>query len=392
MTNPWAALAVLFTTRVAMAFQYQLVAALGPLFMQRHDVALADLGLLFALYLSPGVLFALPGGGIAQRLGDRRVVTLGLVMMALGGLMMWQGQTWSLQIAGRLLSGIGGVLLTVLMSKMVTDWFARGRLATAMGIFVNSWPAGIALALLTLPLIAETGGLSRALAVSFGFVVFGLALFALLYRDPPQGATGGKTVSGRWPRGAELAGIVTAGSIWGLYNAALAMVFAFGALILAERGANLTEASATVSLVLWLATLSIPAGGLLGDRIGRPDRVLTVGCIGFAACFAWALAAPGVTVFIAMGLICGLPAGPIMALPARTLPPETRALGMGLFFTLYYLWMSLIPYMAGVLADFSGRTASAFGLGIGLLCATLALLGLFRGLERSALPAGGATL
>jgi MFS family permease len=391
MTNPWAVLAVLFTTRATMAFQYQLVAALGPLFMQRHDVALADLGLLFALYLAPGLLFALPGGGIAQRLGDRRVVTLGLVMMAVGGFLMWQGQTWSLQIAGRLLSGIGGVLITVLMSKMVTDWFSQGRLATAMGIFVNSWPAGIALALLTLPFIAETGGLSAALAVSFGFVVFGLALFALLYRDPPKGAAGGTGVSGRWPRGAELAGICTAGSIWGLYNVALAMVFAFGALILAERGASLTDASATISLVLWLATLSIPAGGLIGDRIGRPDMVLTLGSIGFAACFAWALAAPGPVVFIAMGLMCGLPAGPIMALPARTLPPDTRAVGMGLFFTIYYFWMSLVPYLAGVLADLSSA-ASTFGLGIGLLCATLVLLGLFRGLERSALPSGATAL
>src|SRR5439155_18257285 len=46
------------------------------------------------------------------------------------------------QMAGRLASGAGGVLLTVQLTKMGTDWFAGKEIATAMAIFVNSWPAG----------------------------------------------------------------------------------------------------------------------------------------------------------------------------------------------------------------------------------------------------------
>lgn len=370
MTSPWAALVVLFTARLAMAFQYQVVASLGPLVMNRHGADLADLGVLISLYLLPGLVFPIPGGSIAQRFGDRRVVIGGLIVMILGGILMWQGQSWSLQITGRLLAGIGGVLLNVVMTKMVADWFTGRPVATAMAIFVNSWPAGIALALLILPLIAENGGLSLALAVPVLFSMIGLALVALLYTDPPKRADA--SMRAAWPRGLALSGIVLAGSVWGLYNAALAMVFAFGPAILMERGASLTEASGVSSMVLWLALISVPAGGAIADRIGRPDGVLLAGLAGFAACFALALAAPTLAVFALMGLICGLPAGPIMALPTRVLGPGTRAIGMGIFFTLYYLCMVVFPMLSGTLAEATGSADAAFLLGIALLAVTAA--------------------
>ncbi|WP_417209195.1 CynX/NimT family MFS transporter [Antarctobacter sp.] len=368
MSSPWAALAILFTARLSMAFQYQVVAALGPLLMDRHGADLADLGVLISLYLLPGLIFALPGGGIARRFGDRRVVVGGLVIMVLGGAIMWQGQGWTLQIVGRLLAGTGGVLLNVVMTKMVADWFAGRNTATAMGIFVNSWPAGIALALLVLPLIAGSAGLGAALLFSLALTLGGLLLMMFVYRDPPE--TGAGPSRGGWPQGAAMKGILTAGTVWGFYNGALAMVFAFGPSVLVERGAALVQASGTSSLVLWLAVLTVPAGGLIGDRIGRPDAVLLVGLAGFAASFALALFTPSLAVFILMGVFCGLPAGPIMALPARVLLPETRAFGMGVFFTLYYLWMAVLPACAGLLSDMAGTASVAFVFGILLLALT----------------------
>ncbi|SNS08271.1 MFS transporter [Antarctobacter heliothermus] len=271
----------------------------------------------------------------------------------------------TLQIVGRLLAGTGGVLLNVVMTKMVADWFTGRNIATAMGIFVNSWPAGIALALLVLPLIAGSAGLGVALGVSLALTLGGLFLMLFVYRDAPD--TGAGAPRGVWPRGAALKGVLTAGTVWGFYNGALAMVFAFGPAVLVERGASLAQASGTSSLVLWLAVLSVPAGGLIGDRIGRPDAVLLAGLAGFAATFVLALLSPGLPVFILMGLFCGLPAGPIMALPARVLRPETRAIGMGLFFTLYYFWMAALPAVSGVISEMAGSADVAFVFGILLL-------------------------
>jgi MFS-type transporter involved in bile tolerance (Atg22 family) len=69
----------------------------------------------------------------------------------------------------------------------------------------------------------------------------------------------------------------------------------------------------------------------------------------------------------ALGLICGLPAGPILSLPARVLQPATRAVGMGIFYTLYYATMMLGPVVAGACAKWTGSAAAAFDFGAALL-------------------------
>jgi hypothetical protein len=74
-----------------------------------------------------------------------------------------------------------------------------------------------------------------------------------------------------------------------------------------------------------------------------------------------------------LGLISGQPAGPIMSLPARVLQPATRAIGMGLFFTIFYGAMMLGPAVAGGLAKWTGSAATAFDFGAAaiLLCPLL---------------------
>jgi acyl-CoA synthetase (AMP-forming)/AMP-acid ligase II len=59
-------------------------------------------------------------------------------------------------------AGTGGILLNVMIIKMVTDWFTNKETATAMGIIGNSSPAGIALALATVPRIATAGKVQPA--------------------------------------------------------------------------------------------------------------------------------------------------------------------------------------------------------------------------------------
>src|SRR4051812_17409201 len=159
-----------------MAFQFQSVASLSPVMMKAYGVGLGDVGLLISLYLAPGIAFALPGGEIGRRFGDKRVVLIGLVLMTAGGFLMAFAPTWHWQIAGRIVAGVGGVLLNVLMSKMVTDWFAGKELATAMAIFINSWPAGIALCLFLLPAVAAATGLVNALLLTAAFCALGLIL------------------------------------------------------------------------------------------------------------------------------------------------------------------------------------------------------------------------
>jgi MFS family permease len=380
MKNRWSILAVLFLVRLTMAFQFQAVAALSPLVMKSFGVGLADIGLLIGLYLAPGIAIALPGGALGARYGDRRVVAAGLVMMIGGGTLMMLESGWHLHLLGRLIAGVGGVLLNVLMSKMVTDWFAGREIGTAMSIFVNSWPVGIALALLVLPVIADAGGLQLAFLSVIGFAVFGLLLLGA-YRDRMTEAT--QISASTILMGTALKGVIAAGCIWGLYNAALAMIFGFAPAMLTERGWTLSAASSTTSIVLWLLAISVPLGGVLADRTGRRDMILVFGLLGFALLMAIASDTDQTfAIFVALGLVGGLAAGPIMSLPSAVLLPGNRARGMGVFFTLFYLGVVAAPVFAGWLAESFASASVALLFGAGMLILSCPVLMVFRHFER----------
>ncbi|MBN9278977.1 MAG: MFS transporter [Hyphomicrobium sp.] len=377
MQNRWTVLALLFTVRLAMAFQFQAAGAVSPAFMNTYGVALADIGLLISIYLAPGILFAVPGGEIGRRFGDKSVVLFGLALMIAGGLVMAMATSWHGQLAGRLLAGIGGVLINVLMSKMVTDWFAGKEIATAMAIFVNSWPAGIAIALMVLPVVAAAGGVVAVAATTAVLALIGLILLAALYQAPTDQRMAAGAAS-TWPEGNALRAVLAAGCIWGLYNAALGMVFGYGTALLTERGWSLTTAGSATSLVLWLVALSVPLGGFIADRTGRPREVMLAGFALFAlALFAGARADAVVLTFVMLGLVSGLPAGPIMSLPSRVLAASTRATGMGLYFSMFYVTVVLAPILAGRLAEFAGTARATFDLGVAMLLGCMALVWCF---------------
>src|SRR5260370_868469 len=224
--NRWTILAVLFVVRLTMAFQFQSVAAVAPLLGHDFGVGLGDIGILIGLYFTPGVALALPGGAIGQRFGDKTTVLGALLLMLIGGLAMALSNFWSVQIAGRLVAGAGGVLLNVQMTKMIADWFAGKEIATAMAIFVNSWPAGIAISLLTLPLIGTAYGVSAVYLAVAALIGLAFVLLAAVYQPSANSVTTA-TTSVRVDRNTAIA-VIAAGLIWGLYNVGFAMIFSFG--------------------------------------------------------------------------------------------------------------------------------------------------------------------
>ncbi|MER9404738.1 MFS transporter [Mesorhizobium caraganae] len=352
-----------------MAFQFQSVGAVAPLVSDSLGASLADIGVLIGLYLAPGVALALPGATIGRRYGDKATVLAGLLMMLAGEMLMTTSTSWNLQVGGRLIGGTGGVLLNVLMTKMVADWFTGREIATAMAIYINSWPAGIAIALVLLPAIGTTFGMTAVgVAVSL-LVIASIGLMTFVYRTPEVRPAGGIERSGI-SAGTTYA-LIAAGLIWCLYNVGFAMIFSFGPSMLVERGWSNSAAGSTISIVLWLATLSVPLGGFLTDRTKRGGAVLALGCVGFALLMlVLSRSGPVLPLIIAMGVVCGLPAGATMSLPARLLDQRTRSIGMGVFYTVYYAGMLAGPAIGGKLAVWAGTATGAldFGAAALLLC------------------------
>jgi len=378
MRNRWTVLAALFVARAAVAVQFQSVASVAPLLGQSLGASLADTGLLIGLYFAPGAALAVPGGAIGRRLGDKPTVLAGLVMMLAGELLMAASTSWSVQIAGRLVAGTGGVLISVLMTKMVADWFAGREIATAMAVFVNSWPVGIAMSLMLLPAIGAAFGLVAVNLAVAGLIVIGIGVVAFGYRAPeaPVAADDGER---RRLKAETIRAVVAAGLTWCLYNIGFAMIFSFGPSMLVARGWSGTAAGSTISIVLWLAALSVPLGGFLADRSKRGGAILVGGCIAFALLML-VLSRSGLVfpIVIVLGIVCGLPAGPIMSLPAHVLEHKTRPIGMGIFYTVYYAGMLIGPAIGGKVSTTAGAASAALDFGAFVLLLCPVILWLFR--------------
>nr|WP_250888954.1 MFS transporter [Mesorhizobium sp. dw_380] len=367
----------MFVARAAFAFQFGSVGAVAPQLSQGLGASLADIGILIGIYFAPGVLLALPGGTIGRRYGDKATVLAGLLAMLAGELLMTTSASWSMQIAGRLIAGTGGILLSVLMTKMVADWFTGREIATAMAIFVNSWPVGIAISLMLLPWIGARFGLHLVNLAVAGWILIGFGLMAFVYRAPEaalsvEGERGSLTSE-------TVYAVIAASSIWCLYNIGLSMIFSFGPSMLVERGWSMAAAGSTISIVLWLAALSVPFGGFLADQTKRGEAIIVAGCIAFALLTVLlSRSGPVLPIVIAVGAVCGLPAGAIMTLPGRVLERKTRAIGMGVFYTAFYAGSPIGSAIGGKLSTSIGSAGAALDFGAVMLLVCPAILWFFR--------------
>jgi len=376
-SNRWLILAVLFFARLTMAFQFQSVAALSPLLVADFGVGLADIGFLIGLYFAPGVFFALPGGAIAARFGDKHIVSFGLILMLLGGAITAITQDWNTLVLGRFILGVGGVILNVVMTKMVVDWFAGREMSTAMAIFINSWPVGIALALVILPALATVGGIGFAWWTLWAFIAVGFVLFALFY-NPPEGI---ETTAVTLERVAfPVAALALAGLVWALYNTALAMVFSFGPAVLIQQGWSLTQAGSVTSLFMVIFSIALPIGGIVADRTGRKDAIIYLSLLSFAVLMPVMLYLPAtaLVIFCIVGALFALGAGPVITLPSDVLSPASRSFGMGVFFTIYYAIMMVGPRISGGLAEAADDAGMAILAGAVMSLAAAGALALFR--------------
>ena len=144
---------------------------------------------------------------------------------------------------------------------------------------------------------------------------------------------------------------------------------------LVESGIDATQASALTGLNSLMIVFSIPAGGYVAHRLGRPDAVALVGLVGFCvALAAMLMVSAGVVVLLACGFFLGLAAGYIASFPAQFLRPETRATGAGVSATIFYLGVTVLPGPIGYAAQRQGSAAVVLVIAIGLALLTMGLV------------------
>lgn len=358
--NPWGVALAIGLSRIAFGFQLQTIATLGPDLARAYGLDYAALGTLVGIYMAAGVVVALPAGFAARRFGDYPLAVLGFSLMVLGSVVASLGSV-EVIMAGRLMSGSGSVILTVLQGKIIADRFRGPNFTHVMGAIVGSFPIGLGLAQVVLPGFAAGFGVQMAFIVGAGVAALAFLLLLLCWTE----AAAAPARSATWPSRREIWLVAITGLIWTAYNAGYHNYLAFLPSLMAGRGHSQALTGAAMSLATWGNLPAILLGGIFATRFGG-GKVFMVGTLAtFVGVIGPAFADWPLLWTALFGTIGSLHGGLIIEMGTLSAKPQNRAVAMGIFYTTYYAGASVIPALCGQVADWVGDPIGA------LVCAAL---------------------
>ncbi|MBS0525412.1 MAG: MFS transporter [Proteobacteria bacterium] len=323
-------------------------------------------------------------GWLADRIGVRRTVSIGAVMIAAGLALSSLGSIWTLYVGHALLGflGNGGVYPPLLV--YVSRWFERRRGAAIALISSGQYVAGV-----VWPAVFERGMTAfgwQSVMLVYGVFALAVILPATLFlkdapKPPPMpvrraGARPGERprVAGFHPNVAQ-ALICLAGFCCCIpMSIPSAHIVAF----CGDLGIKATHGAAMLSLMLGCAFLSRQAWGALADRIGGLRTVMAG-----SACQAVAIALFLLTqdeaglFFVSAAFGLGF-AGiiPSYSVAVRDLfPPSEASWRMPLTLFTAMSGMAFGSWFAGALYDHFGYYAPAFGIAVIFNLLNLAIVG-----------------
>jgi len=363
-SNRWVVLAIVFLARTCVGFQFIAVAAQMPQLRAELHFDYSQIGILLGVFMIAGALLSLPSGMIANRLGDRRTIQIGLIALVAGGAILGSGETFHGALTGRIIGGFGAVFITVPAAKIITDWFVGKEMATAMSVLGVAWPVGIAVGMSLLPFINVWSDWRVAVYVTAAVPALAMLLVSVLpaldarteVDSAPAKPAARPPLWSIHPR--EFWVILAGGAAWPLMSTGGYVVFSsYAPVMLIDRGIPHTTAALVISLLSWLLIAIVPLGGYLTDRTGKRDLMFWGGCLAAAAAIAMVPVMDPVELWVVVAAILGLTVGMVMALPGEVLSPESRATGLGLYYTMYYIGTGVLPAIAGWIQDATGSAA-----------------------------------
>ena len=184
----WLAYGALVGTYVLVSVYRLSTAVLADELTRGFSLTGTQLGTLHASFFYVYAALQLPSGVLADRLGARRTVTAGALVMSLGGLVFAGAEGYWVAFAGRALIGLGGSVLFIAILRFCANWFRPTEFARMSGLTIAL--SGIGGILATTPLAVVVGTLGWRPTIA-GLSVLGVALAGLAYlvaRDSPAAA------------------------------------------------------------------------------------------------------------------------------------------------------------------------------------------------------------
>lgn len=316
----------------------------------------------------------LVSGWLARRLGARRMIAGGLLLVGGSMLLVSRAEGYLPVLLLYIATGLGSATANVPVMGLVSHWFARRQRGKAAGFIVIGSGFAIVFTGLTIPAINAAAGPEGWrlgwLLIGLLSVAAGLAA-ALLLRNRPEevglAPVGAEQPAAGSPAAAAAAAVPPRWIV--AHLGAVYSLFGFGYVIYAtfivttlvqERGFSEADAGQVWAWIGLLSLFSGPGLGILSDRLGRKAALMLVfACQGCAYLLMSApLPEPLVYLSVALyGLVAWSVPGIMAAAVGDYLGPERAVAAFGTITLFFGVGQICGPALAGELAS----TIGSFG-------------------------------
>ncbi|MDQ2786670.1 MAG: MFS transporter [Chloroflexota bacterium] len=360
-----------------------------PTFARSFGVSQAAAGLVISVYGLGRLLFDLPMGGLAERVGRRKIIIIGEIITTVGSLLCAVAGTLPLLILFRFIGGIGAATVLTGAQVVLADITTPHTRARMMNIYQAIFLCAVGIGPSLGGVVADAFG-TPAPFYTFGFLSLLAALVCFL-RVPETRhlaiarAAAAKQVATPMrqtlrillrQRGFLLIGLVT----FVQYFARTGALYNLVPIIGRDRlGLSASATGFAISIASLMNFATIPLSAIMMHRWGRRGGIIpgTMICGAAFACLAVAFNYP---IYIAGMFLWGLGGGVGGSAPAAyaadMAPPGANGVTMGIYLTLADAGYVVGPFLLGWISDRAGMDTALF-VTVGLFAIAVTLFALF---------------
>ena len=357
-----------------------------PVLQDEFNLTYSQLGLMVSVPTLFRVVASIPCGYLADRFTAKRIIALSFMIQIASSLMVaWSRNPWMLVLSMSLLT-LTFTMYHPASLSYTTKLVSESNRAKAIGLQTAGGPLGMALGPLSLSFLLQFGWRTAYL---FWIIPVLPALF-VIWRMKPQADETFQSGEGdsqdlvrevESPKKGLLSTISMGVVIFLVYSSfrtsGMRFIGSFLSLYLTDvRLLSVSEASLILGSVSLVGVFAAPLGGLFSDKWGYKKWLLIVLLLS-TLCIAIAFLSPTTVLFVIFYFsyrffsFSGNPAQ--VSIISRLMPRSRQGLGYSLSFLPGSIVGSIIPIIAGILADQMGLSV-LFPIGIAIMGIALVFL------------------
>lgn len=360
----WIILIVVYLSILAFALIFQSIPPILPLIISELHITYAQSGLLMSFFALPGLFVSLLGGFLSDRYGMRPLGTGCFLLMIVGILLVGFGRDLHLLWLGRIFSGIGSLTLSILLPKLLSQWFRNREIGLAMGIFNTGVPLGSVLCFSLFGKMGSLWGWRVPILLTGVYSFITSILFLSFYQLPSSQEFENNRNLGIYNslKGMGLP-IWWVGLSWLWFNAAFVSFATFAPNFFLDKGYTIEQSGLLIGIPLLGSLFMSAPTGYLVDRFRHQEWFIGIGGIALSILAIFFNFSSSFLLLVTfMGIFSAFIPSPIYSLPPKISKPENVGLGFGVISTCSSIGLFVGPYLVGKTRDFTGSYHGSFFL------------------------------